>query len=144
MSQIRIKAQNITVIKMLLTVVLLFAFSWIPTHIFLFMRAFDPETLECVPYPLNMWLVVPSHANGAINPCIDLIFNESYRKGLKQLLVKCGRKPIMGVGEKQNKQQHGSSSPESDPSRGGIRKFFRDLCIISRGNSDKTTYETRF
>lgn len=144
MSQIRIQAQNITVIKMVVTVVLLFAFCWIPNHVIFLMVAFSYQKLQCAPISVLLSLIVPIHANGAINPCIYLIFNESYRKGLKQLLVKCRRKPLIGIGVRKSKGWPGSSTLESDPSRGGIRGFFRDLSKVSRGNSEEVTYETRF
>ena len=143
MSQIRIQAQNVTVIKMLVTVVLLFAFCWIPVHVYFLMVAFAYKKLHCLPIALVMALLVPSHANGAINPCIYFIFNESYRKGLKRLLVNCRRKPAIGVGTKRSKQWPGSSTLERDPSRGGIKGFFRDLSKKT-SESDEVTYETRF
>jgi len=147
MSQIRIKAQNVTVIKMLVTVILLFAFCWIPAHIVILMVAFAYEKLRCMPIALLLSLTVPAHVNGAINPCIYLIFNENFRKGLKQLLINFRKKPAMGFGTKRSKQWPGSSTLERDPSRGGIRGFFRDLSKVSRGkptDSDEVTYETRF
>lgn len=144
MSQKRIQAQNITVVKMLVTVVVLFAIVWLPTHIIYLMTAFDYKTLQCMATPVLLSLVVLAHANGALNPCIYLIFNENYRKGLKQLLLKCQRKQVKGIGVKREKQWPGSSTLERDPSRGGIKGFFRDLSKVSRGNSDEVTYETRF
>ncbi|XP_068712487.1 galanin receptor 2a-like [Montipora foliosa] len=145
MSQNRIQAQNVTVVKMLVTVVLLFAFVWLPTHILLLMSAFDHNTLQCVPTSVILLLTMLAHANGALNPCIYLIFNENYRKGLKQLLVKCRSEPVKGIGIKKDKQWWpGSSTLERDPSRAGIKGFFRDLSKVSRGNSDEVTYETRF
>ena len=145
MSQKQIHAQNVTVVKMLVTVVVLFAFVWLPTHIILFMTAFDYKTLQCrMATPVLLSLVMLAHANGALNPCIYLIFNEHYRKGIKQLLLKCRRKQVKGIGVNKEKQWRGSSTLERDPSRGGIKGFFRDLSKVSRGNSDEVTYETRF
>lgn len=147
MSQLRIQAQNVTVIKMVVSVVLLFAFCWLPAHIVTLMIAFAYQKLTCMPISLLLSLLALAHANGAINPCIYLIFNENFRKGLKQLFVNCRKKPTLGLGTTRSKQWPGSSTLERDPSRGGIRGFFRDLSKISRGkftDSDDITYETRF
>ena len=144
MSQHRIQAQNMTVTKMVVTIVLLFALCWIPNHVIFLMVSFSYNTLQCAPISVLLSLIMPIHANGAINPCIYLIFNESYRKGLKQLLVKCRKKPLIGIGPRKSKGWPGSSTLESDLSRGGIRGFFRDLSKVSRGNSEEVTYETRF
>jgi len=135
MSQIRIQHQNVTVIKMLVTVVLIFVFCWIPTHVASLTTGFSYEKLLCWPISLTLALFVPSHANSAINPCIYLIFNENFRKGLKDLLIRCRRK----VGNRQIptrkiKQWPGSSTLERDPNRGGIKGYFRHL------SKEKTTY----
>ncbi|XP_022786185.1 galanin receptor type 1-like [Stylophora pistillata] len=127
MSQLRIQRQNITVIKMLVTVVLLFAFSWLPAHVVSMMIAFAPEKIYCWPISLLYTLLVPGHANGALNPCIYIIFNENYRKGLRQLLVRCQRKTRNRIPTWKIKQWPTSSTLERDPSRGGIKGFFRQL-----------------
>lgn len=127
MSQLRIQQQNVTVIKMLVTVVLLFAFSWLPAHVVSIMFAFAPEKIKCWPISLLYTLLVPGHANGAVNPCIYLIFNENYRKGLRRLLVRCQRKVGDRIPTWKIKQWPTSSTLERDPSRGGIKGVFRQL-----------------
>ena len=136
MSQLRIQRQNVTVIKMLVTVVLVFAFSWLPAHVVMMMSAFAFEKLSCWPISLVYTLVVPSHANGAINPCIYLIFNENYRKGLKELLIRCRRKTGKRIPTGKIKQWPGSSTLERDPSRGGIKGYFRHLSREKTSDSD--------
>lgn len=143
MSQIRIQHQNVTVIKMLVTVVLLFAFCWIPTHVVSLMTAFSYEKLLCWPISLTLTLFLPSHANGAINPCIYLIFNENFRKGLKDLLIRCRRKTgNRRIPTKKIKQWPGSSTLERDPNRGGIKGYFRHLSKEKTSDSDDV-YDTR-
>ena len=143
MSQIRIQHQNVTVIKMLVTVVLLFAFCWLPTHVVSLTTAFSYEKLLCWPISLTLALFVPSHANGAINPCIYLIFNENFRKGLKDLLIRCRRKAgNRRIPTKKIKQWPGSSTLERDPSRGGIKGYFRHLSKEKTSESDDV-YDTR-
>lgn len=143
MSQVRVQAQNVAVIKMLVSVVFLFAFCWIPNYIALFMIAFAYNKLECWPLFLVWSLFVPSHVNGAINPCIYLVFNESYRKGLKRLLASCLKQPAVDSVTKRTNEWSGFSTLERDPSRRGIKGFFRDLSKKT-SESDEVTYETRF
>ncbi|KAL9984196.1 hypothetical protein ACROYT_G006467 [Oculina patagonica] len=143
MSQIRIQRQNVTVIKMLVTVVLLFAFCWIPTHVVSMMVAFSYEKILCWPMSLTLTLIVPSHANGAINPCIYLIFNENFRKGLKDLIVRCRRKAGDRIPTKKIKQWPGSSTLERDPSRGGIKGYFRHLSGREKTSDTDDVYDTR-
>lgn len=142
MSQIRIQRQNVTVIKMVVTVVLLFAFCWIPSHVFLMMVAFDYNTILCWPMSLILWFQMPAHANGAINPCIYFIFNENFRKGLKDLIIRCRRKAGKRVPTKKIKQWPGSSTLERDPNRGGIKGYFRHLSREKTSDSDDV-YDTR-
>ena len=142
MSQIRIQRQNVTVIKMVVTVVLVFAFCWLPVHVVSLMTAFSYEKLLCWPISLTFSLFVPSHANSAINPCIYLIFNENFRKGLKDLLIRCRKTGNRRVPTKKIKQWPGSSTLERDPNRGGIRGYFRHLSKEKTSDSDDV-YDTR-
>lgn len=136
MSQIRIQKQNVTVIKMLVTVVLVFAFCWIPTHVVYLMIAFAYQKIRCWPVSLTFSLFVPSHANGAINPCIYLIFNENFRKGLKELIIRCRRRAGNRIPTMKIKQWPGSSTLERDPSRGGIKGYFRHLSREKTSDTD--------
>lgn len=142
MSQIRIQRQNVTVIKMLVTVVLLFAFCWLPAHVVSLTTAFSYEKLLCWPISLTVTLFLPSHANSAINPCIYLIFNENFRKGLKDLLIRCRKTGNRRIPTKKIKQWPGSSTLERDPNRGGIRGYFRHLSKEKTSDSDDV-YDTR-
>jgi len=142
MSQIRIQHQNVTVIKMLVTVVLLFAFCWLPTHVVSLTTAFSYEKILCWPISLTLTLFVPSHANSAINPCIYLIFNENFRKGLKDLLIRCRKTGNRRIPTKKIKQWPGSSTLERDPNRGGIKGYFRHLSKEKTSDSDDV-YDTR-
>lgn len=142
MSQIRIQRQNVTVIKMLVTVVLLFAFCWLPVHVVSLTTAFSYEKFLCWPISLTFSLFVPSHANSAINPCIYLIFNENFRKGLKDLLIRCRKTGNRRIPSKKTKQWPGSSTLERDPNRGGIRGYFRHLSKEKTSDSDDV-YDTR-
>lgn len=143
MSQIRIQHQNVTVIKMLVTVVLIFVFCWIPIHVASLTNGFSKEKLLCWPISLTLALFVPSHANSAINPCIYLIFNENFRKGLKDLLIRCRRKVgNRQIPTKKIKQWPGSSTLERDPNRGGIKGYFRHLSKEKTTDTDDV-YDTR-
>lgn len=71
------------VIKMLITVVLLFAACWLPLYIYQFIVFFALHKLPCfdsnfVFYFISLFL---SHANSAINPFLYALFNRNYREG---------------------------------------------------------------
>lgn len=85
-NQRRIKKQMKKVIKMLITIVLVFNFCWIPVHSNHLMIAFNSEAYDSFPVSLLFVFFWLAHANSAINPCLYFIFNESFREGLKCVL----------------------------------------------------------
>ena len=75
------------VLKMAVAIVLSFAVCWLPFAIFWWIFFFTDTIMwpNCgVPYYLYL-LNFMSLANGAINPCICVIFSRNYRNGLKAL-----------------------------------------------------------
>ncbi|EDO50023.1 predicted protein [Nematostella vectensis] len=78
------------VLRMLLIVLLLFALCWLPVHVTSFILFFG----TCSPPPILTWIgYLLSQGNSAINPCIYVIFNESYRQGFARLVCcLCRRK----------------------------------------------------
>ena len=79
----RIEKQKRKVVIMLATIVGIFAICWLPAHINHFLVTFDFKTYSCLPTSLVLTFYFWTHANAAINPCLYLIFNESFREGFK-------------------------------------------------------------
>ena len=76
------------VLKMLVTVVIIFALCWLPIYISQFIIFFAFESFPCGPPAWFLFLgYFLGHANSAINPCIYVTFNENFRCGVKDLLL---------------------------------------------------------
>lgn len=78
-----IERQKRKVVTMLVTIVTLFAICWLPAHVNHFLFTFNFPLFSCLPTSLIFTLYFWTHANTAINPCLYLIFNESFREGFK-------------------------------------------------------------
>ena len=87
-AQQRIRKQKKKIITMLVTIVTAFAICWLPAHVNHFILTFDFATYSCLPASLVLTLYFMTHANSAINPCLYLIFNESFRRGLAPSALK--------------------------------------------------------
>lgn len=85
-SQGQIQHQNRMVVKMLVTLVLIFAFFWLPAHVTSFLIVFNRQVLNCIPISFLLFTYWLAHANSAINPSLYVIFNENFRKGLIECL----------------------------------------------------------
>ncbi|XP_068710848.1 substance-P receptor-like [Montipora foliosa] len=78
---------NRKVLKMLVTVVIVFALSWLPLHVRMFVMFTEPDLFTCgLPYDMDFLTIFLGHANSAVNPYIYVIFNENYRRGFKTVL----------------------------------------------------------
>ncbi|XP_020906545.1 neuropeptide FF receptor 2 [Exaiptasia diaphana] len=83
------------VLKMLVTVVVVFALCWLPMHVRSFFVFFSKDGLPCLPSFLEFIGYFLGHANSALNPCIYVSFSESYRHTFKTVLFKlCGKKKV--------------------------------------------------
>ena len=76
------------VLKMLITVVLVFAFCWFLLHLNVFLQEFsDVFTASCgIPVGLQTTGFLFGHANSAINCCIYVIFSQDFRRGFKDIV----------------------------------------------------------
>jgi len=74
------------VINMLITCTVFFALCWLPLHILHYYIYFNMETYKCFP-PIfilgGFWL---GHANSAVNPCLYVIFNKTFRMAFLKAL----------------------------------------------------------
>lgn len=73
-----------SVLKMLMTVVVVFAVCWLPVNIAMVLVDFGP--LECVPPEMLFTGWFLAHSNAAVNPFVYLVFSQDYRRGVLKIL----------------------------------------------------------
>lgn len=87
----KVKKQCQKVVLMLVTMVTVFAVGWFPVHVVHYLS----YTSNC---PLPMWavllMILLAHANCAINPCLYIVFNSSFREEFRRLMAKCCLKEV--------------------------------------------------
>ena len=95
-TQARINEQNNKIFKLLVTVVALFAFCWIFTHVNHLLSVFQLSTFCKLPGAIPLFFFWLSHVTSSINPIVYFIFNNKFRKGLRKVLGwKIDRKNIL-------------------------------------------------
>lgn len=74
------------VIKMLITVVLVFAIFWLPINVLTILHYVSKYFKDCRP-PAKLYLTafILSHATGAVNFLVYVAFSEDYKQGFKSL-----------------------------------------------------------
>ena len=84
---------NRKVLKMLVTVVIVFALSWLPLYVRMFVMFAESDRFVCgLPYDMDFLTLYLGHANSAVNPYIYVIFNENYRRGFRTVLSRRDRR----------------------------------------------------
>lgn len=82
---------NRRVLKMLITVVVVFAVCWLPLYVRMFIMFSYPKEYPCgLPYHLDFITIYLGHANSSVNPYIYVIFNENFRNGFIAVVHKRG------------------------------------------------------
>ena len=90
-----IHKSKVKVLKMMIVVVILFAFSWLPLYAVNVRLYFGPPLLETstefhllsqIIMPVAQWL---GASNSCVNPIIYCFFSNKFRKGFKDLCVQC-------------------------------------------------------
>ena len=74
-----------TVIKMLITVVTVFAVCWFPVHVSMIMPEFYRDEYFHIPLVLRWLFFWLAHANAAIHPWLFIAFGEHFRRGTKEI-----------------------------------------------------------
>ena len=74
-----------TVIKMLITVVTVFAVCWFPVHVSHIMSKFHEDAYSDIPEVLRWLFFWLAHANAAIHPWLFIAFSEHLREGTKEI-----------------------------------------------------------
>ncbi|XP_048579111.1 tachykinin-like peptides receptor 86C isoform X2 [Nematostella vectensis] len=88
--------RKMRVLKMLLTIVILFAVCWLPVHINHILIAYHKATYMCtLSFEGLMVFYMIAHANISINPALYFIFNKNFRDGARHVL--CGTRKFSTV-----------------------------------------------
>ena len=74
-----------TVIKMLITVVTVFAVCWVPVHVSMIMPEFYQDEYSDIPVVLRWLFFWLAHANAAIHPWLFIAFGEHLRRGTNEI-----------------------------------------------------------
>ena len=91
-----VEKSNRKVLKMLVTVIVVFALFWLPVYIFQFVFYAGSEPCS-VPVVIQFIGYFLCQATSAVNPLIYAIFSENYRSGFKDALrtfIYCQRKEL--------------------------------------------------
>ena len=85
--------ENRKVLKQVLSVVLLFISCITPVTIYGCLSHFvwDVQHLPAKMDIFKFFAFFILHSNAALNPCIYFVFNENYRKGLREIFFSCSR-----------------------------------------------------
>ena len=106
---------NRKVLKMLVTVVIVFALSWLPLYVRMFVMFAESDRYVCgLPYEMDFLTLYLGHANSAINPYIYVIFNENYRRGFKSVLSTRERSSKSSVSQSTTRRTRSSRLQEKD------------------------------
>ena len=86
--------QTRNVLRAVIAVVVVFAISWLPFNVFvyliLFYRDLNPS---CTVRTVYMYIVILAQANNAVNPYVIFSFSTNYRQGLKALFCSLKIRP---------------------------------------------------
>lgn len=82
------------VLRTVIAVVVVFALSWLPFNIFVYLILFywDPRP-SCLARTVFSYIVILAHANNAVNPYVIFSFSTNYRDGLKALFCSLKIRP---------------------------------------------------
>ena len=120
---------NRKVLKMLVTVVIVFALSWLPLYVRMFVMFAESDRYACgLPYDMDFLTLFLEHANSAVNPYIYVIFNENYRRGFRSVL---------------SRRDRGSQSSSSSTRRTRSSRLQEKEAILVRADSRENRMDER-
>ena len=128
------------VMRMLLVVVTLFAVCWLPVHVLHILIYFYGKIYISLPPSVALFLYWVSHLNSALNPCVFILLNDSFRKTfLESFHSLCGRKIQV------TDRNHDCSPPIGKTSRNGCvpHKRTRTYSVVQWSKRDQPTPVTR-
>ena len=88
----KVKKQCQKVVLMLVTMVTVFAVGWLPVHVIHYLSIYT--TLCPLPESAVIFMILLAHANCAINPCLYIVFNSSFREEFRRLMARCCLKEV--------------------------------------------------
>ena len=131
---------NRKVLKMLVTVVIVFALSWLPLYVRMFVMFAESDRYVCgLPYEMDFLTLYLGHANSAINPYIYVIFNENYRRGFKSVLSTRERRNKSSVSQSTTRRTRSSRLQEKDAmlACADSREIKTDVQTSEKENAEK-------
>ena len=131
---------NRKVLKMLVTVVIVFALSWLPLYVRMFVMFAESDRYVCgLPYEMDFLTLYLGHANSAINPYIYVIFNENYRRGFKSVLSTRERRNKSSVSQSTTRRTRSSRLQEKDAmlACADSREIKTDVHTSEKENAEK-------
>ena len=131
---------NRKVLKMLVTVVIVFALSWLPLYVRMFVMFAESDRYVCgLPYDMGFLTLYLGHANSAINPYIYVIFNENYRRGFKSVLSTRKRSSKSLVSQSTTRRTRSSRLQEKDAmlACADSREIKTDVQATKKENAEK-------
>lgn len=75
------------VVKMLVTVLVVFVLCWLPVQVVSLWAFFD-DKMPVIPRSLDFLCYFVMHAHPALNPCIYVVFSQNFRDGFK-MAIRC-------------------------------------------------------
>ena len=131
-------------VKMMITVVLIYAICWLPLHTITLAQEFDAKMYETKPYMVVVWIVSQwlAMSNSCYNPIVYCWMNATYRRGFRYVLrwCPCIKYSRQKAGEDLSRTNtyvttircHGDRRATSD----GVRKQPRGYCNKDQAGGD--------
>ena len=85
------------VVRLLIIICVVFALCWFPTYVNHFFWFVRPDQGHKLPFGVSFLFAWIAHANSAINPCLYILFNNSFRHALFALLRNMCRNHTMVI-----------------------------------------------
>lgn len=85
------------VVRLLIIICVVFALCWFPTYVNHFFWFVRPDLGHKLPFGVSFLFAWIAHANSAINPCLYILFNNSFRHALFALLRNMCRNHTMVI-----------------------------------------------
>ena len=117
------------VVRMLITVVVVFALCWLPTHLQHYLITYFPEVHARLSFVTMVTMNLVGHTNPAINPCLLVGLNIRYRSEFFRLFRGIGVAPM------DTSLRHAENMPELRTRRTGTMSSLASSTSRPRGRS---------
>ena len=98
-NEIKTQASRKKVVKMLMTVIFIFALCWLPLWLLQFLIFFGRDRYPCVAFNATFYFLALflGHSNSAVNPFLYALFNKNFRQGFKQACICFSKEPELSI-----------------------------------------------